>query len=156
MLPPTLRKTAVKRNLLAALTVLACTSAWPQSPQDFSVIDAQLSACSERHPDNYGVSNCTVAANAAADRRLNEVYNGALNVLKNPGPTHAPYDPEVPKRLVAAERAWIAFRDAECNFQSTVARGGTGEGYAYVACLYEQTKARVKVLTAPEAPQNSR
>ncbi len=109
-----------------------------------------------KRPDNPGASNCTVAANAAANRRLNDVYDGVLNSLKNPGPTHAPYDPEVPKRLVSAERAWIAFRDAECNYQSTVALGGTGEGYAYVACLYALTKARVQVLTAPEAPQNSR
>lgn len=142
--------------MVAAWAALACTPAWPQAPADFSAIDARLAACSERRPDNPGVSNCTVAANAAANRRLNDVYNGALNVLRNPGPSHAPYDPEVPKRLIAAERAWIAFRDAECNYQSTVALGGTGEGYAYVACLYAQTKARVQVLAAPEAPQNSR
>ncbi len=146
----------MRRTVSAALAAFACTAAWSQSPADFSAIDAQLSACSEQRPDNPGVSNCTVIANASANRRLNDVYLGALNALRHPGPTHAPYDPEVPKRLVAAERAWIAFRDAECNYQSTVALGGTGEGYAYVACLYAQTKARVAVLTAPEAPQNSR
>ena len=32
--------------------------------------------------------------------------------------------------------------------------GGTGEGGADTACLYEQTKTRVTTLTAPDAPQN--
>ena len=147
----------MKRHIVAAaLAAFACTPCWPQSSADFSAIDAQLAACVARRPDNPGASNCTVLANAAADRRLNQVYDDALNSVRHPGPSHAPYDPEMPKRLIAAERAWIAFRDAECDYESSVALSGTGEGYAYVACLYAQTKARVGVLTAPEAPHNAR
>ena len=146
----------MKRIAVVAFAAFACAPGWSQTPPDFSAIDTQLEACSNQHPNNPGVSNCTMLAKAAADRRLNEVYEAALHTLNHPGPTHAPYDPEVPRRLIAAERAWIAFRDAECNFQSTVALGGTGEGYAYAACLYEKTKARVRALTAPEAPQYSR
>ena len=73
--------------------------------------------------------------NVAANRRLNEIYTGALNTLNHPGPSSAPYDPEIPKRLILAERARIVFRDAECNYKSMIAHGGTGEGYVYVACL---------------------
>jgi uncharacterized protein YecT (DUF1311 family) len=145
----------LKRVLISTLAVLATlvySSAWAQSPTDFSAIDAKLKACSDNHPDNPGVSNCTVIAIAAANRRLNEIYAGALNALNHPGPNSAPYNPAIPKRLIAAERAWIAFRDAECNYKSTIALGGTGEGYAYVACVYEQTKARVRALMAPDEP----
>ena len=91
-----------------------------------------------------------------ADRRLNEVYTAALNALNHPGPNSAPYNREIPKRLIAAERAWIAFRDAECSYKSTIALGGTGEGYAYVACRYEQTKERVRALIAPDEPHIAR
>ena len=146
----------MKRVMIAALIISAafsCGCAWAQSPTDFSAIDAKLQACSARHPSNVGTSNCTVAAKAAADRRLNEIYAAALSKLNHPGPS---YDPEIPKRLVAAERAWIAFRDAECSYKSTIALGGTGEGYAYVACLYDQTKARVKALMAPDEPHIAR
>ena len=136
--------------------MLACRPARAQSPADFSTIDAKLKACSDRNPDNPGVSNCTSAATAAADRRLNDVYTGALNALNHPVPQSAPYNPEIPKRLIVAERAWIAFRDAECSYKSTIALGGTGEGYAYVACLYEQTKARVRALMAPDEPHIAR
>lgn len=141
---------------LAASAALACSPARAQSPADFSTIDAKLKSCSDSNPNNPGVSNCTVAAIAAANRRLNDVYTAALNTLNHPGPHSASYNPEIPKRLIAAERAWIAFRDAECSYKSTIALGGTGEGYASVACLYEQTKARVRALMAPDEPHIAR
>lgn len=98
-----------------------------------------------------------MAAKAAADQRLNDIYGGIVNAFKHPkDPDDARDDTEILKRLIAAERAWVAFRDAECDYQSSVALGGTGEGYAYAACLYKQTKDRIKVLTAPDAPQNVR
>ena len=110
---------------LAASTVLACSPAWAQAPADFSAIDAKLKVCSDRNPSNPGVSNCTVIAKAAADRQLNEVYTEALAALNHRGPNSAPYDPEIPKPLIVAERAWIAFRDTECNYKSAIALGGT-------------------------------
>jgi uncharacterized protein YecT (DUF1311 family) len=147
----------MKRLLIAAYAALASVPALAQSPTDFSAIDAKLEACSASNPNNPGVSNCTMAATTDADRRLNDVYDGLVNALKHPkGPDDARDDPEILKRLIAAERAWVAFRDAECGYQSTVALGGTGEGYANAACLYKQTKARVEALTAPDAPQNAR
>ena len=141
---------------LAISATLVCSPAWAQPLTDFTAIDAKLKTCSDSNPSNPGVSNCTVAAIAAANRRLNEVYAGALNALNHPGPNSAPYNSEIPKRLIAAERAWIAFRDAECKYKSTIALGGTGEGYASVACLYEQTKARVRALMAPDEPHIAR
>ncbi|WP_375509174.1 lysozyme inhibitor LprI family protein [uncultured Caballeronia sp.] len=147
----------MKQIVIAAVAVLAVVQAWAVSPADFSAVDAKLNACSDQNPNNYGVSNCTMAAKATADQRLNDIYGGLVNALKHPkGPDNARDDSEILKRLIAAERAWIAFRDAECNYQSTVALGGTGEGVAYVTCLYMQTKERVKILTAPDVPQNAR
>lgn len=144
------------RRLLFAIAVVTGTPAWAQSPTDFTAVDAALDACSARRPDNDGASNCMMIAKDAADRRLNALYDAALKAVRQPAPDHAPFDPEVPKRLIAAERAWIAFRDAECSYQSTIARGGSGEGYAYAACLYAQTRARVVALASPEAPHNVR
>ena len=147
----------MKRRMIATLAgaaaMLACCPAGAQSPTDFSAIDAKLAACSARNPSNPGVSNCTAIANRDADRRLNAIYTAALHTLNQPGPT---YNAEIPKRLIAAERTWIAFRDAECNYKSTIALGGSGEGYAYVACLYALTKARVRALMAPDEPHIAR
>lgn len=71
-----------------------------------------------------------------------------MEALKHPTPDEAKDDVEIAKRLVAAERAWIDFRDKECNLQSTSMLNGTGESNVYGECLYTMTKARVKALEA--------
>jgi uncharacterized protein YecT (DUF1311 family) len=110
-----------------------------------------------QHGDTPGVNNCYSIATAAADRMLNNVYGGLVSVLKHPAdPIAARDNPEILKRLVAGERAWIAFRNAHCNYQSTIALRGTGESTEFIACVYAQTKARAAALTAPDAPQNAR
>ena len=139
-----------------ALSVLACTPARSQPSADFSSIDARLKVCSDHHPDIPGSASCTKMAADAADKRLNEIYSTIVQGFKHPKPDEATADTEILKRLIAAERAWIAFRDAECNYESTVALGAPLEGFENVDCLYAQTKARAKTLTAPEAPQNAR
>ena len=146
----------MKTVVIGALATLMCAPAWAQSPADFSAIDTKLNACLAQRPDNPGAANCETAALIAADQRLNEVYAGVKKVLEHPGANHAAYNPEVVKRLVAAERSWIAFRDAECSYQSTVALGAPLEGFEYVACRYAKTKERVAAFTAHDAPQNAR
>jgi uncharacterized protein YecT (DUF1311 family) len=53
------------------------------------------------------------------------------------------YAEEILSRLVASERAWIPFRDAECNFKAADMLGGTAESAVYSSCLTEMTKQRV-------------
>ena len=91
---------------------------------------------------------CTSVAQIAADARLNGVYQAWVEVLKHPMPDDAKEDAEILKRLIAAERAWIAFRDDDCNLQSTSALGGTAEPVVFGDCRYAMTKARVKTLEA--------
>jgi uncharacterized protein YecT (DUF1311 family) len=110
-----------------------------------------------QHGDTPGANNCNAIATAAADRRLNDVYDGLVRTLKHPAdPIAVRDDQEILKRLIAAERAWIVFKDAQCSYQSTIALGGTGESTESIACEYAQTKSRVAALTAPDAPQNAR
>ena len=147
----------MKRTLIAAVAVMACGPAWAApapAPADFSASDARLKACLGRHGDTPGVDNCYGVAWHAADRRLNEVYAGLANALKHPVAPADARDAEILRRLVASERAWITFRDAECSYHSSYMLGGTGEDGADTACLYEQTKTRVTTLTARDAPQN--
>ncbi len=154
---PLIRGAALKGVLIVALAAVVCVPAWAEAPADFSALDAKLKACLARHGDTPGVDNCYGKAKAVADRRLNDVYSGLVGALKHPAsPDDARDDAEILRRLIAAERAWIAFRDAECSYHSTYMLGGTGEDNADVACLYAQTTARVKTLTAPDAPQNLR
>ena len=118
----------MKRIVMAAFMATACAPAQAQPPADFSALDAKLNTCLARHGDTPGVGNCYSVAETAADRRLNDVYAGLVNALKHPaGMVDMRDDPEILRRLVAAERAWITFRDAECSYHSTYMLRGTGE-----------------------------
>ncbi|WP_413987785.1 lysozyme inhibitor LprI family protein [Labrys okinawensis] len=48
------------------------------------------------------------------------------------------------KLLVSSQRAWVAFRDAECSFQASGAAGGTIYGTIYANCVTALTTARSK------------
>ena len=48
--------------------------------------------------------------------------------------------------LVKAQRAWVNFRDAECEAAGFQARGGTMEPMLVAGCIAELTDARTKQL----------
>ena len=147
----------MKNGITVTLVVLLSVStAWSQAPAGFQAIEVRLKACNAAHPDIPGSAQCEVAAFVAADKQLNQTYGGIVAALKNPGKEHADYDPEVVRRLIAAERAWVVFRDAECGYRSTVALNAPLEGFEYASCRYALTKERINELTAPDAPQNTR
>lgn len=140
---------------VVSVALLTCTAARAQSPTNFSAIEAKLNACETAHVDPDGSAHCQIAAFSAADQRLNQVYGSIVAYFKKPGADQT-VNGEIVTRLVAAERAWVVFRDAQCNYMSTVALHAPLEGYEYHACRYELTKERIKTLTAPDAPQNQR
>ena len=83
---------------------------------------------------------CYGAAFKAADKELNATYRQIEGRLGD--------DPDAKKLLVAAERAWIAFRDAECAFSASGAEGGTIYPMTVSSCQTDLTTARTKDLTA--------
>jgi len=60
---------------------------------------------------------CAVGEYNKADAELNASYKQIMTRLKD--------DPETAKLLVAAEKAWMAFRDAECTFANAGTDGGS-------------------------------
>ncbi|WP_348536003.1 lysozyme inhibitor LprI family protein [Labrys sp. LIt4] len=77
----------------------------------------------------FAAGDCTNAENEAA---LNQcagkslkASDGELNTLYKQIQKRLNDDADKTKLLVAAQRAWVAFRDAECNFSSAGVTGGT-------------------------------
>lgn len=138
----------MKSVLIGVFAVLACGPALAQGASDFAATDAKLKACVARDSSNAHIMACTSVAQVFADARLNDAYQAWTEALKHPKPDEAKDDAEILKRLVAAERAWIAFRDEDCNLQSTSALGGTAEPVVFGDCRYAMTKARVETLEA--------
>ncbi|WP_128912206.1 lysozyme inhibitor LprI family protein [Granulicella sibirica] len=120
----------MKSILIGFCAVLTCGLAVAQNPSEFAATDAKLQACVDRDSSNMHIMACNSVAQMFADARLNNVYQAWTEVLKHPKPDEAKDDAEILKRLVAAERAWITFRDTDCSLQSTSMLGGTGESNA--------------------------
>ncbi len=76
----------------------------------------------------------------AQDDKLNKTYGEIVGRLSA--------SPEDKKLLQAAQRAWIAFRDAECAFSNNHSEGGSIHPMLLLMCKTELTKARTEQLSA--------
>jgi uncharacterized protein YecT (DUF1311 family) len=52
------------------------------------------------------------------------------------------------KLLVAAQRAWVGFRDVECTFATSGAAGGSVNPMLVASCKDDLTQSRVKQFEA--------
>jgi len=84
------------------------------------------------------LNNCAHAAYEKSDAELNALYKQVTGRLKG--------DADQTKLLVAAQRAWIAFRDAECAFVSAPTTGGSINPMVQANCRDRITSARVNDL----------
>ncbi|RZM37525.1 MAG: DUF1311 domain-containing protein [Sphingomonas sp.] len=84
-----------------------------------------------------------------ADNRLNAQYRATLAKMKARDAYKAPdalTGPSYQQALVAAQRAWIVFRDTNCRAFGYEHRGGSAERLSTGLCLVRMTKARTAEL----------
>lgn len=55
-------------------------------------------------------------------------------------------DPAAKAALADAEKAWDAYRDAECNFESSGVAGGDTEQMVFAYCQTQRARTRINVL----------
>ena len=87
-----------------------------------------------------GLDACADAAYREADAALNGAYREIMRRLKG--------DADAARLLAAAEKAWIAYRDAECAFASSAEAGGSIYPMVVSICLEGVTKERTRELGA--------
>ena len=88
--------------------------------------------------DQRTMTECADKAFKKSDAELNKLYRQ----LEARGRS----DPDTTKLLVVTQRAWIAFRDAECDFSSAGATGGSINPMTVVQCRDGMTQDRIKAL----------
>ena len=92
---------------------------------DFQRADAELNR----------VYRDSIAAERQADRELDRTYD------------HGPSNESI---LRDAQRAWVAFRDAQCIHEANgEARGGSMEPMVYSICQARLTRERIAQLSPP-------
>lgn len=83
----------------------------------------------------------------AADTRLNDVYADVIAVLRESDAAYPLDGPSEEDRLRNAQRAWIAFRDADCDAAGFPMRGGSAEPLLIYGCMSRMTEDRITELT---------
>ena len=125
------------KNPIAAVALLlaatAANAAHVGDPSAFPKLD-----CKSQDLNQAELDQCAGRDFNGADDRLNAVYN--MLVTK--------YDPQSEMLLKTAERAWIAYRDAECSFETNGTAGGSINSMEYTLCRTDKTKAHIKELSA--------
>ncbi|PTX56575.1 uncharacterized protein YecT (DUF1311 family) [Litoreibacter ponti] len=144
--------------MIRALALIAALGATPVAAQDLSADPQRVFAChaataeGERYPDclgaasndcqlkpggstTPGIAACIASETQAWDTLLNQEYQATRSTL----PQHA-------EALRTAQRAWIAFRDAECRLTYDRWSGGTIRSVAYANCLLVMTAERALAL----------
>ncbi len=119
-------------TLITMLTGAAFAQDEPKCNPDGDT--SQMAACAE---NDY----------KAEDAKLNKVYATYLKKMQgiDTDMGNTPPDTAV-ARLKTAQRAWIAFRDAECPLESVDNMGGSIERILGPACLATMTKERTAKL----------
>lgn len=111
----------MKKFILAAL-VLSATSAFAKDCSDLT--------------STYDLKLCYDQQLGKEDARLNANYKLCMKKL----------DSIAKAKLQKAQRAWIAFRDADCDFQADEMRNGSIEPVIALSCLAAETKERADML----------
>jgi uncharacterized protein YecT (DUF1311 family) len=86
--------------------------------------------------DQASMNICADKALKASDKALNDKYHALSQGSSAAGKL----------KLQGAQRAWIAYRDAQCTFNTMGSIGGSMHSMAYSACVDMLTQAQTKVL----------
>jgi len=97
---------------------------------------AHADECDNAQGGQAGLNECYDKVFKKSDAELNKLYKQIEARLKS--------DADRTKLLVTAQRAWVAFRDGECNFQSSATAGGSISPMIYSMCLDTETKSRIE------------
>jgi uncharacterized protein YecT (DUF1311 family) len=99
--------------------------------------------CESATSSNIEYKACLARAADKADAALNDAYKGLLGAIKNDAKEmdQAP-DAQI-GYLKEAQKQWIAYRDADCTFEDSLAFGGTATGGNYSSCLCALSYQRI-------------
>ncbi|WP_432286403.1 lysozyme inhibitor LprI family protein [Aminobacter sp. BA135] len=99
---------------------------------------ASAEECDRNDQTQMGMNTCAAQDYVASDAKLNFAYGDIMKRLSDNAGAR--------KLLQDSQRAWIAFRDAECKFASSGVEGGSAYPMIHSGCLQSLTDARVAQL----------
>jgi uncharacterized protein YecT (DUF1311 family) len=128
---------AMKRQILAAILLLCCGAAPAMADDKPDCTDPQ---------DQNTMTLCAGLDYDKADKELNALWPSIKASAEENDKSASAEDGGYVKALMASQKAWLAFRDAECTWQGFQAHGGSMEPMLVNGCLAAVTKDRIKQL----------
>jgi uncharacterized protein YecT (DUF1311 family) len=101
-----------------------------------TIFSGTLFAQCENAGTEADMTRCIADAYKKADAELNRIYKLAFTGL----------DVKDAENLRKAQRAWVIYRDAQCDAEYAKWDGGTGGPAAHLDCLYRLTQLRTTEL----------
>jgi uncharacterized protein YecT (DUF1311 family) len=130
------------------LVVLSCGSlfnAAAQKPAAKPAAQAKKQPCADAQTQSE-MNQCAYEEYKKADAELNKTYQQLLPKL----------EAARQERLKTAQRAWIAFRDADCEYEAAEYEGGSMQPLIRYSCLESATRNRTAQLRGFLKDLNSR
>ena len=127
------KKVKTAGSVLLVLCVLASTPALAQH------MNAKGAPC-QQPGSTVETGDCFVSAAKKSDAELNKEYNAIQSFLRSAKRT------EDGDALRKAQRAWVAYRDANCGAARGLYGTGTGGYVTYWACMEANTRQRTEDL----------
>lgn len=96
---------------------------------------------------NIEIGNCVSAAYQKADEELNAIWPKVLAYIDGQA-DYMPVDAlqKWKAGIVSAQKAWVTFKEQDCDAVQYEWWGGSGAGIAQTSCLYAHTAQRVEDL----------
>lgn len=101
----------------------------------------------ENASSNVELGTCAQAAYQRADKELNDLWPKVLSYIDGQG-DYMPSDAlqKWKATIIAAQKAWVTFKESDCAAVEYEWWGGSGAGIAETSCLYAHTAQRVEDL----------
>jgi uncharacterized protein YecT (DUF1311 family) len=117
-------------SMLAVLSLLLMLAVSPARAQK------QKDPCANAQTQ-MELNDCQAREYKRADAALNTAYKQLMAKVEDAGERNA---------LKASQLAWIKYRDANCEFESYLNKGGTMYSMVYDGCLTALTEERTRHL----------
>lgn len=112
------------------------------------ILAAAATNCGDK-PSQTGMTMCQGTAAAQADRDMTRAWTHVYAEMQQADrgePKTERSTPGFAAALLASQRAWLKYRDAECQIESYESLGGSLQPFTYNLCLTDLTKARTRQL----------
>jgi uncharacterized protein YecT (DUF1311 family) len=118
----------MRNAILTALGALAFTTGAAQADDKID--------CKSQNLNQMQLDQCAGMDFQKSDAKLNALYKSMMSK----------YDAANGALLKSSERAWIAYRDAECSYETNLTVGGTINPMMDTMCRTKKTDDRIKEL----------